>query len=73
MLDIPVLGAAIELLLTTESRRTQVQTQGDSRRPEEVPISSNSAIAGQLQREYQSRVREEMTRLVTRLPIYRGL
>jgi hypothetical protein len=73
MLDIPVLGAAIELLLTTESRRTQVQTQGDSRRPEEVPVSGNSAIASQLQREYRSRVQEEMTRLVTRLPIYRGL
>ena len=73
MLDIPVLGAAIELLLTTESRRTQVQTQGDSRRPEEVPVSGNSAIANQLQREYRSRVQEEMTRLVTRLPIYRGL
>ena len=73
MLDIPVLGAAIELLLTTESRRTQVSTQGDSRRPEEVPVSSNSAIAGQLQRMYKSRVQEEMTRLVTRIPIYRGI
>jgi hypothetical protein len=73
MLDIPVLGAAIELLLTTESRRTQVQTQGDSRRPEEVPVSSNSAIAGQLQREYRSRVQDEMSRLVTRIPIFRGV
>lgn len=73
MLDIPVLGAAIELLLTTESRRTQVQMQGDSRRPEEVPVSSNSAIAGQLAREYRSRVQDEMSRLVTRIPIFRGI
>lgn len=73
MLDIPALGAAVELLLTTESRRTQVSTQGDSRRPEEVPVSSNSAIAGQLQRLYKMRVQEEMSRLVTRIPIYRGV
>lgn len=72
MLDIPVLGAAIELLRTTESRRTQVTMQGDSRRPEEVPVSSNSAIAGQLQREYDRRIQDEMARLVTRVPIFRG-
>ncbi len=73
MLDLPSLGASIELLLTTESRRTQVSSQGDSRRPEEVPVSSNSAIANQLMRQYKARVQEEMTRLVTRIPIYRGL
>jgi len=73
MLDIPSLGAAVELLQTTESRRTQITAQGDSRRPEEVPVSSNSSIAGQLQRMYKSRVQEEMSRLVTRIPIYRGV
>jgi hypothetical protein len=73
MLDLPSLGASIELLLTTESRRTQVSSQGDSRRPEEVPVSSNSAIANQLMRQYKARVQEEITRLVTRIPIYRGL
>lgn len=73
MLDIPVLGAAIELLLTTESRRTQIQTQGDSRRPDEVPASSNTSIATALQREYRARVQEEMARLVTRVPIFRGV
>ena len=73
MLDIPPLGAAIELILTTESRRTQVQTQGDSRRPEEVPVSSNISIANALQREYRARVQEEMARLVTRVPIFRGV
>lgn len=73
MLDIPALGAAIELLQTTESRRTQISSQGDSRRADEVPVTSNSSIAGQLQRVYKSRVQEEMSRLVTRMPIYRGL
>ena len=73
MLDIPALGAAVELLFTTESRRTQVSTQGDSRRPDEVPVSSNSAIAGQMSRLYKARVQEEMSRLVTRIPIYRGV
>lgn len=72
MLDIPVLGAAVALLRTTESRRTQITMQGDSRRPEEVPVSGNTAIAAQLDREYQRRIRDEMTRLVTRVPIFRG-
>ena len=73
MLDIPSLGASVQLLYTTESRRTQVTTQGDSRRPEEVPVSANSANAGQLQRQFKGRMQEEMTRLVTRIPIYRGV
>lgn len=72
MVDIPSLGAAIDLLRTTESRRTQISTQGDSRRPEEVPVSSNASIAGQLDREYRQRIQDEMTRLVTRIPIFRG-
>lgn len=73
MLDIPAIGAAATLLRTTESRRTQVQTQGDSRRPEEVPVTANSSIASQLDREFKNRVQEEMIRLVTRIPIYRGV
>lgn len=73
MLDIPALGAAADLLRTTESRRTQVTTQGDSRRPEEVPVTSNASIASQLDRQFRDRVQEEMIRLVTRIPIYRGV
>lgn len=72
MLDIPVLGASATLLRTTESRRNQIQTQGDSRRPDEVPVSGNSSIAAQLDREYRNRVQEEMIRLVNRVPIFRG-
>jgi hypothetical protein len=72
MLDIPPLGAASNLLRTTESRRTQISSQGDTRRPDEVPVSSNSSIASQLDRQYRDRVQEEMIRLVNRIPIYRG-
>ena len=73
MLDIPALGAAIDLLRTTESRRNQVSSQGDSRRPDEVSMTANSSIAGVLERDYRRRVQDEMVRLVTRIPIYRGL
>lgn len=73
MLDIPAIGAAATLLRTTESRRTQVQMQGDSRRADEVPASANSSIAAQLDREYRNRVQEEMARLITRVPIFRGV
>lgn len=73
MLDIPSIGAAASLLRTTESRRTNITMQGDSRRPDEVPVSSNSSIASQLDREYRNRVQEEMARLITRVPIFRGV
>lgn len=73
MLDIPPLGAAVDLLMTTESRRTQVTTQGDSRRPEEVQTTSNSSIAGNLGRIYRGRIQEESARLVNRVPIFMGL
>ena len=73
MLDIPALGAAVDLLRTTESRRNQVSTQGDSRRPEEVSMTANSSIAGVMERDYRRRVQDEMSRLVTRVPIYRGI
>lgn len=73
MLDIPPLGAAADLLMTTESRRVQVQTQGDSRRPEEVPATSNSSIAQNMLRLYRGRVQEEAARLLSRTPIFMGL
>jgi hypothetical protein len=73
MLDIPALGAAVDLLRTTESRRNQVSTQGDSRRSEEISMTANSSIAGVLERDYRRRVQDEMARLVTRIPIYRGI
>jgi len=73
MTDIPPLGAAISLLRTTEARRNQLQTQGDARRANEVPVTGNSAIATQLDRDYRARVNEEYARLVSRSSIYKGI
>jgi len=73
MTDIPALGAAVTLLRTTEARRNQIQTQGDSRRAGEVPVTGNSNIAAQLDRDYRSRVNEEYARLVSRSPIFKGI
>ena len=73
MIDIPALGAAVSLLRTTEARRNQITTQGDSRRADEVSMTANSSIATQMEREYRQRVQDEMVRLVTRIPIYRGI
>lgn len=73
MLDIPPLGVSAELLRTTESRRNQVQTQGDPRRATEVSITGNSSMAREFQRQYQYRVDEEYTRLISKTPIYRGI
>jgi len=69
MLDIPALGAAVSLLRTTESRRTQIAVQGDPRRADEVPPGSNSSAARELQREYQSRIDEERIRLTNLHPL----
>lgn len=73
MTDIPALGAAIMLLRTTEARRNQVQTQGDSRKAAEVPVTGNATIASQLDREYRARVNDEYARLVSRSPIFKGI
>ena len=73
MVDIPPIGVAATLLRTTESRRTQIQTQGDARRADEVPVSSNTAAAGQMMRYYEARINEEYARLMARTPIFRGI
>jgi hypothetical protein len=73
MTDIPPLGAAISLLRTTESRRNQIQTQGDSRKAGEVSATANSSIANQLARDYRDRVNDEYIRLTARTPIFKGI
>lgn len=72
MVDIPPLGVSMMLLHTTESRRVQVQTQGDARRADEVPATANSNAASQLRRLYRERVQDEYARLNARLPIFMG-
>lgn len=73
MNDIPVLGVASSLLLTTEARRNQVQTQGDPRRASEVSTTGNSMAAREMGRAYEARVQEEYARLLQQTPIFRGI
>jgi hypothetical protein len=68
MHDIPPLGAAVRLLRTTESRRDQIHTQGDSRRADEVQAGANSSGATSMSREFEARVNQERMRLVARNP-----
>ena len=72
MVDIPPLGVSMMLLNTTESRRVQVQTQGDARRADEVPATANSSQANQLRRLYRDRIQDEYARLMNRMPIFMG-
>lgn len=73
MVDIPALGCISTLLRTTDSRRNQVQQQGDARRAGEVGGTANSQIALQIDRQYRDRVQEEYARLVSRVSIVRSL
>lgn len=68
MHDIPALGAAVRLLRTTESRRSQIHNQGDPRRATEVQSGANSGSATDLAREFRQRVNDEQIRLVNRNP-----
>lgn len=73
MVDIPTLGCLATLLRTTESRRNQVQQQGDARRAGEVTGGSNMAIAQLVEKDHQMRIWEEAARLIQRVPIQRSL
>ena len=73
MVDIPTLGCLATLLRTTESRRGQVQQQGDARRAGEVAAGSNMAIAQLVEKDHQMRIWEEAARLIQRVPIQRSL
>lgn len=73
MVDIPTLGCLATLLRTTESRRNQVQQQGDARRAGEVTSGSNMAIAQLVEKDHQMRIWEEAARLIQRVPIQRSL
>jgi hypothetical protein len=73
MNDIPVLGVVTSLLHTTEARRNVLQIQGDPRRAGEVQSQANAAAASMMRREYEGRIREEYARLVSQLPIFKGI
>ena len=73
MVDIPTLGCLATLLRTTESRRNQVQQQGDARRAGEVGGGFNMQIAQMVEKDHQMRIWEEAARLIQRVPIVRSL
>ena len=73
MMDIPPLGALGTLMRTTESRRNQVQQQGDARTAAEVSSGRNLTSGQYTDRDYKTRVQEEYIRLVQRVPIVRSI
>lgn len=73
MTDIPALGAAFRLLRTTETQRGQITSQGDTRRPSEVPALANLQSSQLLERDYQRRVQEELSRLINRVSYQRSM
>ena len=73
MVDIPTLGCLATLLRTTESRRMQVQQQGDSRRAAEVAGGYNLQVASRIEKDHQMRIWEEAARLINRIPLARSL
>lgn len=73
MVDIPTLGCLATLLRTTESRRNQVQQQGDARRAQEVGGGYNMQIAQMVEKDHQMRIWEEAARLIQRVPIVRSM
>jgi hypothetical protein len=73
MTDIPPLGAYSTLMRTTESRRNQVQQQGDARRAAEVQSGANASTMQMIDRDYKDRVAQEYARLTQRVPIQRSL
>jgi hypothetical protein len=68
MTDIPPLGAAARLLITTESRRAQTHNQSDPRRATEVQPGQNTGAARDLDRAYRQRIGDEYVRLLNRNP-----
>lgn len=73
MLDIPPLGALSSLLRATDSRRNQVQQQGDARRAGEVSSGSNLATMQTVDREYRARIQQEYARLTQRVSLQRSM
>lgn len=73
MLDIPPLGAFSSLMRTTDSRRNQVQQQGDARRAGEVGSGANLGTMQAVDRDYRSRIAQEYARLTQRVPLIRSL
>ncbi len=66
--DIPPMGAALRLLAGKEVRRNQIESQGDTRRAEEVGAGSIAASPRGIMMLRQSRIMNEASRLTTAYP-----
>lgn len=66
--DIPVLGAAARLLGPREAKRVQTESQGDTRRAEEVGVGGARTAAAELWQERDRRIRSEAARLGQQYP-----
>lgn len=71
--DIVVLGAQIRLVAPRETKRNFTESQGDTRRAEEVPPSAVANSLANLQRLRRERITAEAMKLVRQYPIqFRG-
>lgn len=61
--DLPPLRAAGRLALGVEGRRVQPYSQGDTRRPEEVPVTASLGVERDFLREYREGVMAEQSKL----------
>jgi hypothetical protein len=68
--DILILGAQIRLMAPREIKRNFTESQGDTRRADEVPAGAVSNSINQLQRLRRDRITAEATKLDSQYPLY---
>lgn len=66
--DILVWGALLRLTATEELKRNQFRSQGDTRRPEEVPYRAVSLARNDIRQTLDERIQQERDRLRRRFP-----
>lgn len=66
--DLPAIGAAIRVATTREVQRNFFETQGDTKRPDEVPAGANTSALAGLRSLRQARISSEAARLQARWP-----
>ena len=69
LVDLLVLGAQIRLLAGREVKRNFIESQGDTRRAEEVPAGAMNASVTNLLRLRRDRINAEAARLVRQYPL----
>lgn len=66
--DLPPYGAAIALQSGTDIERTRLDTQGDTRRSDEVSVGAPGQAVGLLRQQRQERISTELARLQAQYP-----